>query len=384
MAPHPDWSQLRAEFPTLEHTNYLCSCSLGLLSRRTLAAVGRFTDLWTRYGAAAWYSHWLGEVAALRAEFAALINAGADEIAIMPNISSALAGISSSLQLSEGSEVITTDLDFPTVPHHFLAKAGQGVRTVILKTSDNIQIELDQYEKAVGDRTALVATSRVFFTSGYIQDMAAMADIAHRKGALLLVDDYQGTGQVPVDVKAVDVDILVTGGLKWLLGGPGVAYMYVRRDLVPRLTPTVAGWFGHRDQFAFNPHEMVFRDDAARFEAGTPSVPSVYAGAEGLRILNELGPQPVRERTSELTRLLVRRLRDEGFKLRVPEDPERHAGITMVEFDDPHSVVDELSRRNIVVDSRPGAVRISPYFYSSPDDIESAVLALCEIRTGAA
>ena len=384
MPSHPNWSLLRSEFPTLEHTNYLCSCSLGLLSRRTLAALGRFTELWTQYGAAAWYSHWLGELAALRAEFASLINAGTDEVAIMPNISSALAAISSSLDLSEGSEIVTTDLDFPTVPHHFLAKAGQGVKTVILKTSDNIQIELDQFEKAIGNRTALVATSRVFFTRGYIQDMAAMSDMAHREGALLLVDDYQGTGQVPIDVKAADVDILVTGGLKWLLGGPGVAYMYVRRDLVPKLTPTVAGWFGHRDQFAFNPHEMVFRDDAARFEAGTPSVPSVYTGAEGLRMLNELGAQPIRERTSELTELLVGRLKDEGFKLRVPGDPERHAGITMVEFEDPHAVVDELSRRNIIVDSRPGAVRISPYFYSSPDDIESAVSALCEIRPGRA
>ena len=160
-----------------------------------------------------------------------------------------------------------------------------------------------------------------------------------------------------------------------------IAYMYVRRDLVAELEPTVAGWFGNRDQFSFNPNEMVFRDDAARFETGTPSVAAVFTAAEGLRIVNELGPEAIRERTYELTARLVSRLKDEGFGLRVTEETERHASITMIEMEDPAAAVEELARRNIIVDHRPGAVRISPYFYNTQDDIDEVVEALREIRT---
>ena len=378
--PRPDWSQLRSEFPTLASKTYLSSCSLCLLSNRVRDAVTRYMDLWTEYGASAWVPGWLEEIGAVRRGFAAVINADPDEVAVMPSISSCLAAISSSLDLSEGDQVVTSELDFPTIAQAFLARARTGVETRILRSADRVKIELEQFESAIGERTAIVATSRVYFTSGYIQDVASIASIAHKKGRLLLIDDYQATGQVPIDVKATDVDVLVSGGLKWLLGGPGIAYMYVRRDLVPRLSPTVAGWFGNRDQFSFNPHEMVFREDAGRFETGTPSVAAIYSGAEGLRIVNELSPEAIRERTSEIASHLVARLREEGFRLRAPVDPERHASITMVGVEDPQAVVGELAKRNIIVDARPGAVRISPYFYNTLEDVETAVEALKDIR----
>ena len=379
-AAHPDWSSIRTGYPTLARKTYLSSCSLCLLSDRVRGALHRYIDSWSEHGAAAWVPGWIEEIQAVRREFAAVINAGADEVAVMPSISACLAAISSSLDLSEGDQVVTTELDFPTVAQSFLARARTGVETRILRSGDRVSIDLDQFDAAIGERTAIVATGRVYFTSGYIQDVAAIASMAHRKGRLLLVDDYQATGQVPIDVKATGVDILLSGGLKWLLGGPGIAYMYVRRDLVPRLSPTVAGWFGNRHQFSFNPHEMVFRDDAARFETGTPSVAAVYSGAEGLRIVNELSPEAIRGRTSEIASHLVGRLREEGFRLRTPDDPARHASITMVEVDDPQAVVAALARRDVVVDARPGAVRISPYFYNNLEDIETAVSTLVEVR----
>ena len=379
-AASPDWSRLRTEYPTLARKTYLSSCSLCLLSDRVRGALDRYMDLWTEHGASAWVPGWIEEIQAVRREFAAVINAEADEVAVMPSISSCLAAISSSLDLSEGDQVVTSELDFPTVAQSFLARDRTGVDTRILRSKDRVRIDLDQFESAIGERTAIVATSRVYFTSGYIQDVAAIASMAHKKGRMLLVDDYQATGQVPIDVKAAGVDILLSGGLKWLLGGPGIAYMYVRRDLVPRLSPTVAGWFGNRDQFSFNPHEMVFRDDAARFETGTPSVAAVYSGAEGLRIVNEISPEAIRERTSEIASHLVTRLREEGFDLRTPDDPDRHASITMVEVEDPQAVVAGLARRDVIVDARPGAVRLSPYFYNNLEDIETAVSALVEVR----
>jgi len=172
---------------------------------------------------------------------------------------------------------------------------------------------------------------------------------------------------------------LVSGGLKWLLGGPGITYMYVRRDLIPELEPSVTGWFGHRDQFAFNPHEMVYKDSAGRFETGTPSVSAMYTGAEGLRIVNELGADAIRQRTSELTSRLVSSLRERGFDLRVPPDDEHHASITMIELDNPGPVVDRLAERDIIVDFRPGALRASPYFYNTQEDIDIFVDTLTEL-----
>lgn len=376
MPAQPDWSTIRQEFPTLENKTYLNSCSLGLLSKRTRGALTEYMDLWMNSGAAAWYAEWPVEIAAVREEFARLINASPGEIAILPNISSCLTAILSSLDLSEGDQVVTSNLDFPTIAHNFLAKERLGVESTVIQAPDRVKVDLDQFGNAITDRTVLVATSRVYFTSGYIQDVAAITEMAHQKGALMLLDDYQATGQVPIDVKETNVDVLVSGGLKWLLGGPGIAYMYVREELIERLTPTMTGWFAHRDQFSFDPNEMIFRDDAARFEAGTPSVAAIYTGAEGLRIVNEIGADAIRERTAELTDYLVKRLREEGYSLRVPDDDSRHASITMVEMDDPASAVGALAEQNIVVDFRPGAMRVSPYFYNTIEDIDMIVDAL--------
>ena len=380
MAEEPDWEEIRSEFPTLSRKIYLNSCSLGLLSNGCKKALHRFIDSWSEQGAAAWYSDWMVEIGLIRQRFASLINASPSEIAILPNISSTLAVISSSLDLGPGREVVTTALDFPTVAQHFLAKKRLGVATTIIQSSDRIKIDLDQFEAAICPATALVVTSHVYFTSGYIQDVGSIVDLAHGNGALAMIDDYQASGQLPIDVKDLDIDVLVSGGMKWLLGSPGIAYMYVKEDLIESLSPTVVGWFANRDQFDFNPNEIVFRDDAARFESGTPAVASIFAGAEGLRIINEIGPQAIRERTKAIAGRLVDRLKEEGFKLRTLDDPDRHASITMVEIKDPALAVEELAKRDIIVDYRPGAVRFSPYFYNSFDDIEAAVTALCQIR----
>lgn len=372
-----DWAAWRAEFPGLEKRTYLNTVSLGQLSRRSRAAVNTFLDLWTELGASAWYAHWLDEVTATRAEFARLVGATEGEIAILPNVSTGLGAISSSIDFSTRSKVVCCELDFPTLTYHWLAK--QEVETVIIDAVDPVHVPIKSYESAVDSQTALIATSRVYFTTGYIQDVKALAEIAHRNGALLLVDDYQGTGQVPIDVKAAGVDILITGGLKWLIGGPGIAYMYVNRDRIPELQPSITGWFSHARQFDFDPHHLEFHQDARRFEAGTPAVSAVYAGKAGLQIINEIGAENLRQRTAELNQDLVARLRARGFKLRIPDDPDRQAGMTIVEADDPMGITRALAERKIVVDKRPGAVRISPYFYNDEHENEVVVEAMREI-----
>lgn len=375
----PDWDAWRSQFPGLQERTYLNTVSLGQLSKRSRSAVNRFLDLWTEFGASAWYIYWLEEVDRLRGEFAQVIGASPEEVAIMPNISSALAAVSSSLNYEERQQVVSCDLDFPTLTHHFIAKQPQGVESIILRSPDKVSVGLEAFEAVTNEHTALVATCRVYFTSGFIQDVRSLAQIAHDKGALCLIDDYQGTGQVPVDVKETGVDFLVSGGLKWLIGGPGVAYLYVRQELISQLRPTVAGWFAHRRQFDFDPYTLEFRDDARRFEAGTPAMAAVFAAKAGLEIINEIGPGAIRARTATLNQDLVARLRACGYQLRLPPTPEQQASITILETEKPMEVTRALAERRIIVDKRPGAVRISPYFYNTIEENEILVQALEEI-----
>ena len=375
-----DWVALRKEFPSLKKTSYMNTCSLGLLSNRSKAATEHYLDLWLELGAAAWYSDWMNEMVSLRTEFAKLIRSGIDEVALVSSISAGLSAISSSLDFSKRKKVVTTELDFPTIAYHFSALQSREVETVIVPSDDGITVNVERLAKEVDGHTALLATSRVFFTTGWIQDIAELSQLCREKGTILLVDDYQATGQVPLDIKNTGIDILLSGGLKWLLGGPGISYMYVRNELIPSLCPSATGWFAQQDQFSFRVDSREYKKDARRFEAGTPSVASVYAGKAGISLINEIGVEHIRNRTRNLTKQLTEKLYYNNFNLRIPSDLERHASITMLETRNPRRVVEELREKGIIVDSRPGGVRLSPYFYNDEHDIEYIVSSLVEIR----
>ncbi|MDI9548959.1 MAG: aminotransferase class V-fold PLP-dependent enzyme [Chloroflexota bacterium] len=366
----------RGEFPGLEQSIYLNTCSLGQLSRRSMKAMQRFMELWQRYGASAWYELWWGELADARARFARLINAQPHEIAILPNVGVALSVIASSLDYAERPEIVVTEMDFPTLPYQWMARGREGAQVRLLHSTDRIGVDLDAFAAAINTHTALVATTHVFFTSGWIQDIAAIAELAHNRGALCLVDGYQAAGQLPVDVKAAGVDIYLSGGLKWLLGGPGVVFMYVREELIDRLEPTTTGWFAAKEMFKFNPVRFERADDARRFEPGTPAVAAVYAANAGMSIIEEIGPAAVRARTRELVADLAARLRAAGLAPRLPQDMDRHAGIVMLPAAQPAQTVAALKDRRIIVDHRPGAVRLSPYFYNTEAENQAVVDAI--------
>jgi len=289
-------------------------------------------------------------------------------VGLHPNISTALTAVASSLDYRRRPRVVTTRLDFPTVPYQWLARENDRVEVVLVDSPDGIQVPLDALERAVDERTALVATSHVFFTSGAIQDVAEVARIAHRRGALLLVDGYHAAGQLPVDVGQLDADFYCAGGLKWLLGGSGIAFLYVRPELGRELRPRAAGWFAHRDQFAFDPEHLVFHDDARRFEGGTPGMAAVYAQLGGLDVLEDVGPAEVRRATMALTEDLIERARAAGLRPRVAPTSAERSGIVTLPSDDPARDVRRLAEAGIIVDARPGHVRVSPYFYNIPDD----------------
>src|SRR5947209_19692704 len=239
---NPELAAYRDEFPILGRKTYMNSCSLGALSKRSMQNIEQFMETWNEWGAHAWYEIWMGEIARARQKFATIIGADTNEVAIAPNVSTALSSIASALDYSKCNNVVMADMDFPTLAYQWLVKKRLGVECRFVESPDRVYIPPELFESAIDDRTALVATSRVCFTSGYIQDIRKIADIAHKCGAYILVDDYQATGQIPINVDAQDIDILVTGSLKWLMGGPGLAFVYIREGLIHQLEPTIEGW----------------------------------------------------------------------------------------------------------------------------------------------
>ena len=374
--PPRTWVEHRGEFPILKSAIYLNTCSLAPLSLRVEEALHEYLRLWHGSGAAAWYGPWWEEIATLRARVARIIGATPEEVALFPSITAAISAVASALDYESRRRVVMTELEFPTTRYQWQVK--HALETVELPSPDGLSVPLEQYEAAVDERTALVVGSHVYFTSGMIQDIAALARIAHAQGAFCLIDAYQSVGQLPLDAHAAGVDFLVGGSLKWLLGGPGMAFLYVRGDLLPRLRPEVVGWFAHRDQFAFAP-AFDYAEDARRFEGGTPSVAAVYTANAGLALVEEIGVERVRARQLELTADLVGRAREAGLLPRVPDELAAHAGIVTIPRRDPPAVVRGLRESGVIVDSRPGVVRVSPYFFNTPEDHQHAVDALAAL-----
>lgn len=366
-----DWTAWRDEFPILARSTYLATCSLAPLSRRVRAAVEDFLDRWDAMGAAAWYTDWLAGLDALRGKFARVLQAAPDEIAIAPSVSVALSCVASCFDYSDRNEVVTSGLDFPTVPYQFLVKPRVDVRFV--ETPDGFGAVPEAFREAVSDRTALVATSHVVFTSGFIQDVRRIAAIARGAGAASVIDAYQSVGQMPVDVRELNVDVLITGGLKWLLGGTGIAYLYARRELADSLRPTITGWFANARQFEFDSRTFEYRHGAGRFELGTPSLAAVAAGSAGLDLVLEIGVDRIRERTNEMSRDLIERALDAGFVVKTPREDSRRAGIVMLRMPDPGKAVGALAKDGIIVDYRHDRLRASPYFFTTAEENQRLV-----------
>ncbi|MDQ6694653.1 MAG: aminotransferase class V-fold PLP-dependent enzyme [Chloroflexota bacterium] len=365
--PHRDLLRYRDEFPILGKKTFMNTCSLGALSNRSIEGVQEFLGLWAELGASAWYRIWVGKLQELREAYGLTIGAAPDRIALTPSISVAAAGVASGLDFSKRKKVVMADLDFPTLGHQFLARRGMGVEVDFLRSPDRITVPLEMFDRAIDETTALVATSHVYFTSGAIQDIAALAHMAHERGAMILVDAYQGTGQLPTDVKALGIDFYMSGSLKWLIGGPGITFLYVSEQAAA-IEPTVAGWWGMGNMFDFDIESLQWRQEAARYEMGTPSMASVYAALGGLSIINEIGIERIRERDMALTEDFIARATEAGFICRVAPNPQDRTSIVILDFEDPRPAVAALAEKSIIVDSRPGAVRVSPYFYNSIEE----------------
>lgn len=338
-------------------------------------AVTRFFELWNRLGASAWYDHWLAHLDDLRAAVARLWGASSEEIALLPSVSAALAAVGSALDLAARPKIVVAELDFPTQVYAWMARSD--VELVRLPSDDGATIDPERWRAAIDDRTAAVVTSHVFYATGAVQDLPRLAQWAHDAGALLIVDGYQGAGQFAVNPRALGADVYIAGPLKWLLGGPGMAYLFVRAERLAKLRPTIVSWFGAEDQFAFRTDEFRLRRDARRFELGTPALPTAYLARAGLEIVAAAGPALIEERTQALGAFAVACAERYGLPLRQASDPRQRSAIVMVgPLANAADVVRALAREGIIVDHRGPYVRLSPYFYNTPAEVEDAVAAV--------
>lgn len=369
------WQSWREEFPILARKTYLNSCSLGALSHRSEARVRQFHEDWHNFGASAWYEIWMGRHGELRSRVARMFHVTDREIGLAHSTSAALSSIASGFDYSRRNKIVVADLDFPTLAYQWLNR--NDVEVVFVPSDDGATVDLQRFRDVVDERTAFVATSHVFYATGAIQDIAALSGIAHEKGALLLVDGYQSVGQLPVDLSPGHVDIFLGGPLKWLLGGPGLCYVYVRSDLIDRLTPKATGWFAAQNQFGFDIHEFDYKDDARRFELGTPALHMVHCALGGQEIIDEVGLPAIRDRNQFLAEMVIDIAQRDGLKLRGAPTREQRSAIVMVAMNDPAGAVQYLADRGIIIDHRPGHVRISPHFYNLESEIE---LVMDELR----
>ena len=369
----------RKEFPILANTVYLISHSLGAMPARTRDNLALYADAWATRGIRAWEEGWWEMPVRTGDLIGKIIGAASGEIVMQPNVS-----VCQSLVLScfdwaaKRSKIVTDDLNFPSNLYIYRELQRTGARVVTVPSADNITVPLDRILAAIDEETQLVSVSHVIFRSSYLQDVAAITSRAHEMGAKVVVDIYHSAGVLPVDVHALGVDFATGGSVKWLCGGPGAGYLYIRRDLWTELRPRLTGWVAHRNPFAFDNGDMDYADDSFRFLNGTPAIPALYAARAGYEIIAEVGVESIRAKSIRQTTRLIELAQEAGFTVRSPIDAARRGGTVVIDVPNGHEITQELSRRDFLVDYRPGAgIRIAPHFYSTDEEME---LVIREIR----
>lgn len=375
----------RSEFPILERTTYLISNSLGAMPRGVRDALSEYSEIWATRGVRAWEEKWWLLPLEIGNRVGQLMNAPPNSVAIHGNVTQCQAVIASCFDFSgKRNKIVYSDLNFPSVMYFWEAQRTRGARVHMVKTDDGIEVPTERLLDAIDEETLLVPVSHVIFRSSYINEARAICEKAHRVGAHVLLDTFQSLGSgVAVDVQALNVDFACGGVLKWLCGGPGTAYLFVRPDLASKLEPKFTGWLAHENPFAFEIGPTRYTQGPYRFLNGTPNVPALYAAMPGLKILGELDMAEIRKKSKRLTARIISLAEQRGWRVSAPRDPERRGGTVAIDMPHSKEVCDELLKRDILVDWRPGAgVRMSPHFYNKDEEIDFAIAAVDEILSG--
>jgi kynureninase len=374
----------RREFPILEHTTYMISHSLGPMPRRAQTALQEFTNTWATRGIRAWEEGWWLMPITCGDLIGSIIGAPKGRVVMHQNVSICQSIVASCFDWNGPRNKLVTDgLNFPSNDYIYHGLERQGAEVVSVASDDGMTVPLERILEAIDERTQLVSISHVAFRSSYLQDLAAITKRAHDVGALIVADLYQSAGIVPLDVTALDLDFATGGSVKWLLGGPGAGYLYVRPDLDPKMQPAATGWAAHAHPFEFVNGPIEYAPDIRRFLNGTPNVPAMYSAKSGYEIVNEIGVSAIRAKSMRQTQKLITLAQQAGMVVHSPLDPASRGGTVILNIPNGREVAAELGRRQILVDFRPGAgIRIAPHFYTSDDEIEHTIHELQAIMQG--
>ena len=376
--PGYDLEAWRRRIPLLGSCIPMNNCSQAPQTDATRAAAERYLDSWNTSGMD--WDAWMTEVALAKAEFAKLIGATAADIAVFSSVSEAASAVASALDFSGGrANIVVSEAEFPTVAHVWLAQDRRGARVRWAPVRDGT-IDPAAYDALVDERTALVSACHGYYVNGFLQDPARIATLAREAGALSFLDAYQTLGAVPVDVRALGVDFLASGNLKFLMGIPGIAFLYVRPEIVGSLHPSVTGWFGRANPFAFDAKSLDWSPTASRFDSGTPPVINAYAARAGMEIINAIGPAKIRAWHEMLGKRLIEGGRSRGLTLHGPDDVGRKTATTAFVVRDSHAVESAMRARGVLPSARGDVIRLAPHFYSTLDDVDRALDLLSELE----
>ena len=375
--------EYRKQFPALEDCVHLISHSLGCVPAQAKDDLGEFFELWRTRSISAW-SDWLPEVDRAAARIARIISATPGTVIMAHNVSGIMATLASCFDYApERNKIVYEALQFPTVSYVWQAERRRGADCVLVPSSDGVTIDSDAMCAAIDERTLAVPMSHVVFSSAYIQDARKICDRARQVGAHVILDCYQSIGTLPLDVVDLGVSFACGGSVKYLCGGPGAAWLYVRKDLIEQFAPRVTGWFGNEAPFAFTMPEQSYADTVWRYMGGTPAVAALYQSRAGHNVIGEIGVRRVREKSLVMTQACIDWVDELGMKLNSPRPAEIRGGSVVFDFVGAAEVCRELNRRRFFCDHRPGAgIRIAPHFYSKREEIDGFFGELKTIRSG--
>lgn len=377
-----DLLKWRSEFPILDKAVYLISHSLGAMPRETYARLADYAEMWATRGVRAWAEGWWDMPVTVGNDVGQIMGAERDSVVMHQNVSICQSLILSCFEPTpKRNKIVYSELNFPSVMYVYEAHAREGkLRIETVPSDDGITINLDKFLAAIDEETLLVPFSHVLFKSGFLQNAKAITDRAHEVGAMVVLDAYQSAGTVPFSVNDLNVDFATGGSVKWLCGGPGAGYLYVRPDLQEKLKPKTTGWMAHEEPFAFET-ELRYASGIRRFLHGSPAIPALYAAQSGYRIINEIGLEAIREKSVRQTTHLIALAEEAGFKVTSPKKASDRGGTITIGHDDAAAITKELIRREFIVDYRPGGgVRISPHFYNTDEELELVVREMKGIR----
>lgn len=373
--------RFRPEFPGLGRCTYLVSHSLGAMPRAAADELARYGREWTELGVNAWEEAWWSLPGEAGDELAPLLGAPAGSVVLQPNATLAAAVLLSAFDFAPPRDgLVTTALDFPSLLYLYRGLRKRGARVVEVPSEDGIGIATDRLLAAIDERTRLVAISHVLFRSAFVQDAAAIAARAREVGAALVLDLYQSAGCLPIDLTAIGADAAFGGCLKWLCGGPGNGFLYVRPDRIAELRPRLTGWQAHEAPFSFDAGDHRPAAGIERFLHGTPGIPAMRAALAGIRIVRGAGIEAIRAKSARQTARILERCAAEGWAVNTPADPARRGGSVVFRTPEHAAVARRAIESGILLDHRPEAgIRVGPHFYNTDEEIDRAMDAIAGI-----